>query len=86
MRLDSEEFSRPRELIRRLSAAEMEKILRELGEERWRGPDRQSDWCGSVGVKPLRTTGIWCRSFRGRSLRTAPASIRPPDLQALRIA
>jgi len=86
MRLDSEGILTAEELIRRLSAAEMEKILRELGEERWAGRIAKAI-VRQRRVKPLRTTGDLVQVIQG-AIPSYRTRIHPATrtFQALRIA
>jgi 16S rRNA (cytosine1402-N4)-methyltransferase len=86
MRLDPEGPVTARELIGRLSAEEMEKIFRELGEERWARRIARAI-AGQRRGHPLTTTGELVKTI----LRAVPARggrLHPATrtFQALRIA
>ena len=86
MRLDLEGPLTAQELIRRLSAEEMEKILRELGEERWAGRIAKAI-ARQRRVRPLRTTGDLLQVIQG-AIPSYRTRIHPATrtFQALRIA
>jgi 16S rRNA (cytosine1402-N4)-methyltransferase len=86
MRLDPEGPLTAQELIRRLSAEEMEKILRELGEERWAGRIAKAI-ARQRRVRPLQTTGDLVKVIQG-AIPSYHTRIHPATrtFQALRLA
>jgi 16S rRNA (cytosine1402-N4)-methyltransferase len=86
MRLDPEGPLTAQELIRRLSAEEMEKILRELGEERWAGRIAKAI-ARQRRVRPLKTTGDLVKVIQG-AIPSYRTRIHPATrtFQALRLA
>jgi 16S rRNA (cytosine1402-N4)-methyltransferase len=86
MRLDRNGPVTARELIRRLSAEEMEQILRELGEERWAGRIAKAI-ARQRRVRPLETTGDLVKVIQ-QAIPSYRTRIHPATrtFQALRIA
>ena len=86
MRMDPERPLTAQELIRRLSVEEMEKILRELGEERWAARIAKAI-ARQRRVRPLQTTGELVEVIR-ESIPSYRTRIHPATrtFQALRIA
>ena len=86
MRLDPEGPLTAQDLIRRLSAEEMEKILRELGEERWAGRIAKAI-ARQRRVRPLKTTGDLVKVIQG-AIPPYRTRIHPATraFQALRLA
>jgi 16S rRNA (cytosine1402-N4)-methyltransferase len=86
MRLDPEGPLMARDLIRRLSAEEMTKILREFGEERWAGRIAKAI-ARQRRVRPLETTGDLVKVILS-AVPSYRSRIHPATrtFQALRIA
>ncbi len=86
MRLDPEGPLTAQGLIQRLSAEEMEKILREFGEERWAGRIAKAI-ARQRRLRPLRTTGDLLKVVQG-AIPAYRTRIHPATrtFQALRIA
>ncbi|MBP1714234.1 MAG: rsmH [Deltaproteobacteria bacterium] len=86
MRLDLEGPLTAQALIQRLSAEEMEKILREFGEERWAGRIAKAI-ARQRRVRPLRTTGDLVEVIQ-RAIPSYRTRIHPATrtFQALRLA
>jgi 16S rRNA (cytosine1402-N4)-methyltransferase len=86
MRLNPQGGQTAEEMIRRLSAEEMEKILREFGEERWAGRIAKAI-TRRRREAPLKTTGDLVKTIRG-AVPSGRTRIHPATrtFQALRIA